>query len=196
VSGDPTVVRVYRRLVGLYPRQFRDDYGADMVQLLRDQCADEAAWRVLCRVIIDLAITLPTQHLEAHVHRPLNPRAVPLIYIAVAAAAALAAFVTGTNVAVFIAGMCVSVVAGAMGAVAWRRNKPVGAPMSTGAWWKFVLAGPCIIAAVIIAAGVGVDAWFIGVISVLAAFVLTAIGLLLGVLRIANRRSRAGTLPT
>ena len=127
---------------------------------------------------------------------PLNPHAVPLIYVAVAAAGALAAFVAGTNVAVLSAGLCVAVVAGAVGIVAWRRNKPLGTSMSTGAWWKFVLAGPCIVAAVIIAAGVGVDAWFIGVISVLAAFVLTGIGLLLGLLRVANRRSRAGTLPT
>ena len=128
--------------------------------------------------------------------RALNPHAVPLIYIAVAAAGALAAFVAGTNVAVLIAGTV-------RGGGSWsNRNRRLATQQAAGRidvdrrWWKFVLAGPCIVAAVIFAAGVGVDAWFIGVISVLVAFVLTGIGLLLGLLRIANRRSRAGTLPT
>ena len=53
---------------------------------------------------------------------------------------------------------------------------------------------PIIIAAVIIAAGLGVDAWFVGVIFVLLAFVLTTVGLLLGLVRITQRRS--GALPT
>ena len=62
MTGDRGLVRVYHALVGLYPRLFRDDYGADMVQLLRDQCADEPAWRVCGRAVLDLALT----HMEAH----------------------------------------------------------------------------------------------------------------------------------
>jgi len=55
-------------------------------------------------------------------------------------------------------------------------------------------AGPCIVAGVIVAAGLGVEAWFLGVALVLVAFVLTGTGLLLGLVRLANRRSP--TLPT
>jgi hypothetical protein len=40
-DGDRATVRVYRSLLRLYPREFRDEYGADMLQLLRDQSSDE-----------------------------------------------------------------------------------------------------------------------------------------------------------
>ena len=33
--------RVYRILLAAYPKEFRREYGADMVQLFRDQCRDE-----------------------------------------------------------------------------------------------------------------------------------------------------------
>ena len=45
MNGDRATVRVYRSLLRLYPREFRDEYGTDMVQLLREQCSDEPAWR-------------------------------------------------------------------------------------------------------------------------------------------------------
>ena len=189
------IVRVYGTLVGLYPRDYRDDYGADMVQLVRDQCADEPAWRVCGRAAIDLAITIPTQQLEARMNRTPNHFA-PLLYTAVAAAGALTAIVGGTNVAALILGACIAVASGAMAAIAWRRSGPLrGTSTSTNSgWWKFVIAGPCIVAVVILAAGLGVDAWFVGVVAVFLAFVLTGVGLLLGIARLVSRRSP--TLPT
>ena len=186
-------VRIYSALVGLYPRQFRDDYGADMVQLFGDQCLDEPAWRVCGRAAVDLAITIPTQQLEARMNRIPN-QVVPVFYAAVAATGALAALVGGTSIAMLIVGTCIAVAAGAMAAAAWRRTRPLHGRIATAGWWKFVVAGPCIVVAVIVAAGVGVDAWFLGVLSVFAAFVLTGIGLLLGLARLANRRSPS--LPT
>jgi hypothetical protein len=45
--------RVYAALVRLYPRAFRQHYGADLAQLLRDQCAEEPAWRVYGRALVD-----------------------------------------------------------------------------------------------------------------------------------------------
>ena len=39
VNGDRPALRLYRVLLRLYPREFRDEYGADMVRLLRDQSA-------------------------------------------------------------------------------------------------------------------------------------------------------------
>ena len=186
-------VRVYGTLVGLYPRRFRDDYGADMVQLVRDQCVDEPAWRVCARAAIDLAITIPTQHLEAHMNRPPS-HVVPLLYTAVAIGGVLLAIVGGTNVAMLIVGACIAVAAGMMTAIAWRRAGPLRATSPNGGWWKFVVAGPCIVVAVIIAAGLGVEAWFVGMVSVFVAFVLTGIGLALGLARLVNRRPP--TLPT
>lgn len=195
MSREPMAVRVYGTLVGLYPRDFRDDYGADMVQLVRDQCADELAWRVCGRVAIDLAITIPTQQMEAHMNRTPN-HLVPLIYMAAATAGTLLAIVGGSNVVMLIIGACIAVVCGTMAAIAWRRAGPLrGTSTSTNrGWWKLVIAGPCIVAVVIIAAGFGVEAWFVGIVAVFFAFVLTGVGLLLGVARLVSRRSP--TLPT
>ena len=52
-------------------------------------------------------------------------------------------------------------------------------------------AGPVIIATVIVAAGLGVDAWIVGMLAVLVAFVVTGLGLLLGLVRLLGRSSRA-----
>ena len=186
-------VRVYGTLLGLYPRDFRDDYGADMVQLVRDQCADEPAWRVCGRAAIDLAITIPTQQMEARMNRT-PTHLVPLLYTAFATAGALLAIVGGTNVAALILGACIAVASGAMAAIAWRRSGPLRGTSTNAGWWKLVIAGPCIVAAVIIAAGLGVEAWFVGVVAVFLAFVLTGVGLLLGIARLVSRRSP--TLPT
>jgi hypothetical protein len=42
------------------------------------------------------------------------------------------------------------------------------------------MAGPIIVVAVIIGAGAGVDAWFLGFFAVMLAFLSTAVGLTLG----------------
>ncbi len=60
--------------------------------------------------------------------------------------------------------------------------------MYTRAWWKFVIAGPVIIAAVIIGAAIGIDAWFVGFASVVLAFLLIALGCLLALAQLAVRR--------
>ena len=49
--------KLYRGLLRVYPRRFRDEYGADMVLLFTDQLRDEPALRVWARGVIDLAIT-------------------------------------------------------------------------------------------------------------------------------------------
>ena len=76
MNGERVAVRLYGVLVRLYPRRFRDEYGADMVQLIRDQCADEPTWRVCARAATDLAITIPAQHMETHRRNHLDRRLV------------------------------------------------------------------------------------------------------------------------
>ena len=148
MNGDRLAVRVYRVLLHLYPHEFRDEYGADMVRLVRDQSADEPAWRVAARAAVDLAITIPAQHLEAHMNRPSN-HLVPLLYTALACAGLLFAAVGGSNAAVVAFGLTIAAVAGSRGDAA----APIGGTVSTRGWWKLVLAGPVIIAAVLVAAG-------------------------------------------
>jgi fatty-acid desaturase len=61
-------------------------------------------------------------------------------------------------------------------------------PPVTAWWWKFLLAGPCLVALVIVAAGVGVNAWYLGMFTVLAAFVSTAMGVVLLLARLFSHR--------
>jgi len=105
----------------------------------------------------------------------------------VAGAGLLLAIVGGTNAAMLIIGLSIFVAAGVMAAVAWRRSGPLRGTVATGGWWKFLVAGPCIVVSVIVAAGLGVDAWFVGIACVFAAFVLTGIGLVLGLVRLTHR---------
>ncbi len=186
------VVRAYGALTRLYPRRFRDEYGIDMVSMFRDQCRDESAWRVVSRSAIDLAITIPTQHLEATMTKTPSPL-VPLIYIAIAVAGLLLAVVGGSTPATAIIGLGIALAAGTVGAVAWRRSAPVRETTTTGHWWKFVVAGPCLIALVIIAAGMGVEAWELGMVTVFAAFASIALGLMLGLSHLLTHRTRGIT---
>lgn len=192
MNGATKAERVYAALIRMYPRSFRQDYGADLVQLLREQCAEEPAWRVYGRALVDLAITVPSQRLEALVHHN-STRAVSLLYAAVAAAGALLAIVGGSNTVTLIVGVAVALAAAAMAVIAYRRGAP-RATAPTAAWWKFILAGLCLIVAVIIAAGAGVNAWYVGMLVVFLGAVLSATGAVLGVAHLVRRRPRA--LPT
>jgi hypothetical protein len=192
VNGGPRGERVYAALIRLYPRRFREDYGADLVQLLREQCAEEPAWRVYGRALVDLAITVPSQRLEALVHNN-STRVVSLLYAAVATAGALLAIVGGSNTVTLTVGLLIALAAGAMAVTAYRRGaRRATAP--TAAWWTFILAGLCLIGAVIIAAGAGVDAWYVGMLAVLLGAVLSVTGAVLGVARLVRRRP--GAVPT
>jgi hypothetical protein len=190
---DGAFLRAYGALMALYPRKFRDEYGADMVQLARDACRDDPPWRVACRVLVDLALSIPTQHLEVHMHRSPSPL-IPLVYTAVSGAGIVLAVAGGTNVALLIVGLVVAATAGTLAVIAWRRAAPVSGSVQTTHWWKLVATGPIIIGGVIVAARLGVDAWFVGMFFVFLALILTGVGLLLGLARLVTRRPRA--LPT
>ncbi len=190
MSRDSLAIRVYGALVKLYPRGFREEYGADMVRLMREQGREESAWWVFARSLVDLAISIPTQHLETRMRRAPNPL-VPLVYVMAAAAGLLVAILGGSEPAALVLGLGLAVVAGVIGTVAWRRAAPVRTRTAvTATWWKFLLAGPCLAALVIIAAGAGVEAWYLGMVVVLAAFVSTATGLVLGLAHLFTHRLR------
>lgn len=192
-NADRGFLRAYGALMALYPREFRDEYGADMVQLARDACRDEPQWRVAGRVLVDLAISIPTQHLEVRMHR--SPSLlIPLIYTAVSGAGIVLALAGGTNAALLVVGLVVAAIAGTLAVIAWRRAAPIGGSVPTTHWWKLVVAGPIIIGGVIVAAELGVEAWFVGMLFVFVALILTGVGLLLGLARLTARRPPA--LPT
>ena len=55
--------RWYRRLLQLYPRDFRDEFGAEMTRLYRDRRRDERGWKLWGSLLVDLLRTAPSQHL-------------------------------------------------------------------------------------------------------------------------------------
>ena len=180
MSREPLPIRVYALLLHTYPRRFRDEYGPDMVLLVRDQLRDEPAPRVLARSAVDLAITIPTQHLEAHMGTP--SRLVPLLYLVVAAAGLALVVLGGTQRESLVIGLLLAAGAGVIGIAAWRQTSHVHTATSlTSEWWKLLLTGPILIAGVILAAGVGIEAWFLGIAAVLTALGCIALGAALGI---------------
>jgi hypothetical protein len=69
MSRHQRTLGAYRLAVRLYPKRFREEYGPDLVGLVTDQLREEPTWRVLGRTTVDLALTVPTRHLEAHMSR-------------------------------------------------------------------------------------------------------------------------------
>jgi hypothetical protein len=189
-------VQIYRALVGLYPRTFRERYRDDMVVLFCEQLRDESPWRVSTRAAVDLSITIPTQYSEEYMHRA--PRAfVPLLYAGIALAGVLLAVVGGSIAATAIVGISTAAVAATLGVMSWRRLAPVADEKShgsaSGKWWKFVGVGAALIGAVIIGSGIGINAWNLGLLAVFTGVTFVGIGLLLGGLRVVQLVSGSRT---
>lgn len=176
-------VRAYRASLRLYPKAFRDEYGTDMVALLEDQLLHEPAWRVHCRAAADLAITIPNQHLELHMHQP-SERTVTLVAVVGAVSALAIGSVIGT---VAIPALVVLVVAMWV-SLASRRAHHLG---DSPRWWKRVVLGVALVAGVAVATSIpwpdsidlgGDLAWSLGAITIIIAIALIGSGLLLGAL--------------
>lgn len=180
--------RAYAALVRLYPRQFRESYGTDMVRLFRDQCRDETRPRLYLRTTVDLILTIPHQHLEAHMKRNPTP-ALLLAYLTVALVGVVVAIVGGSNPFALIVGAALAATGSGLAIATWRQAAPFRDSGLSHQWWKFVLAGPALIGCVIVAAGLGVEAWFLGLAVIFAAFGLFALGLVLAVVHLAGRRN-------
>jgi hypothetical protein len=187
VSRAPIAERAYTALIALYPRRFREAYRADLVDLFRDQCQDEPRWRVYLRTILDLALTVPHQHLEAHMNR--NPTPALLLASTTVGFAGLGVMVLGgTNAAALVVGAVIAIAGFGLTAATWRQQSRVREPGLASQWWKFVVSGPVLIGLVIVGSGLGVEAWFVGLAVVLAAIVCVALGLVLGVVHVVGRR--------
>ncbi len=93
-------VNIYRRLLLLYPRSHRREYGALMAQLFQDQCRDlpareDGSRRGLARLwgktLLDLVCTAFYEHLSNQIHRMKNmpPKTLSLVLFIVSTFAAL-----------------------------------------------------------------------------------------------------------
>ncbi|MGZ4711918.1 MAG: hypothetical protein ACXVJ7_15180 [Acidimicrobiia bacterium] len=179
---------VYRGLVRLYPRSFREEYGEDLVALFAEQCRDEPPVRVYARAAVDLILTIPVRHLEVPM-----PRRAPTAMIVSCAALAVGGFIaagsSGTNYVGGTIGLLVTVLATALGITTWRRNLFTAPVEGSGAWWKLLAAGATLIGGVIIGAQAEVEAWYVGLTMVLGGMALILAGLMLGGYRLLQRRS-------
>lgn len=167
------VAAVYRVALHLYPRAFRREYGEDMVALLDAQLGDEHAGRVVARAIVDLFLTVPIRHLEAHMSRTSSTTVV----IALVALGAVLAVVGGP------VGLLVAVVVLAGAWLTWSRNHPV---TTTGgsAWWKLLLGGVALMAALVVVTTLTGElpsgGWYVAMTVGLTSLLLMASGLVLG----------------
>jgi hypothetical protein len=114
-------------------------------------------------------------------------------YLTVSLVGVLLAIVGGTTPLTLIVGAVVAVGAGVLAVLTWRRTAPFRGSTLTAQWWKFVVAGPLLIGAVILGAGLGVRAWFLGLAVVLAALASVAVGLALAVANLVARHTPTPT---
>ncbi len=189
----PPAIGAYRALLRLYPRRFRDEYGPDMALLFAEQLRDEPAARVWIRGMVDLAITVPTRHLEAHMNRPPTP-VVPLLFAVVSLTGVCVAVIGGSSLGMLAVGLSVAAVIGALAAAAWRHTRPVAvARPATAHWWKFLTGGAGVLVAVVVLTTVTGEVdesmWWPMVITVVGALLLLATGLVLGVARLTGNHS-------
>ena len=55
--------RWYRRLLHLYPKDFREEFGSEMTRLYRDRGREERWWSLWGSLLLDLVRTAPSEHL-------------------------------------------------------------------------------------------------------------------------------------
>jgi hypothetical protein len=184
--------RVYRALLWFYPRRFRREYGAAMLQLYTD-LERERATRRFRRAFAELALTVPYQYWEALMATtPLTRATITVVITAVIAAAsiALGAAVIGLLVLLLLAWELYAV-------LRMRRATP-----GAHTWWHFVVAGIGMFALVFVIFALpwpqswraqvpGELAFYSVLAGISASIVLVTAGLLMGLGRLAPRRRGA-----
>ncbi|HEY6531926.1 MAG TPA: hypothetical protein VIY72_06460 [Acidimicrobiales bacterium] len=187
-------VRLYRRVLWLYPRSFRDEYGDDMAQLLAEQLREEGAWRIWCRLAVDLVLTVPARRLEAHMTRP-SSSAVTVLYGLVALVGLLVLLVGGTSIAAVAVGGVVTIVAGSLAFVSARRSRTLTRGSVTAHWWKFLVGGVVALVGLVVVTTITGElpegGWFLAMLVLLASLASIVTGLLLGLVRLGTGRLAA-----
>ena len=180
---------LYGGLLRLYPRDFREEYGEDMQQLLTLQLRDEAAARVWLRTLLDVALTVPPLRLEAHMSARTSA---PVVYGAATVASLTFAAVAGSAVGVSVVGLAGVLLFGSLATLSWRRAKTLGDGSHAAAhWWKYLGLGAVGLAACVVAANVGPEdgPWLVFMGAFLTSIALIATGLILWVTHAVGRRT-------
>lgn len=194
MSATSTHIAAYRRLTALYPRGFRDEYRTDLVALFGQQVEDDGPGRAWLRTARDVAVSVPVQHLEAHMHRP-SHNIVTAGSSVVAIAAALLAFTMGTATSLVL--LLGALASGAIAIWSWKANRPLRVANKTdSAWWKFLVGGVALVIATFSAMAVpwpdaidlGDNTYWLIVTSVVTGVALGTIGLVLGIGALIHRK--------
>jgi hypothetical protein len=195
----PAPLRVYRGLLWLYPAQFRNDYGDDMVFMFAEQLRDESPVRVWTRGVVDLAIAVPTNHLEAHMHRSAHSL-VPALLAGASLTAVIAGLIVGSSLPrpVLIGLIVFAFATGWLAVTALRRTRPIATERPASAhWWKFLIGGATALtafAAITTSTGAVSDPWWLPMMGVLLCAIATlGVGVVLGIVRLVEQHPRAAT---
>jgi hypothetical protein len=162
-----------------------------MVRLVRDQLRDEPTWRVAGRTVIDLVVSVPVARMEEHM--PRSRTSVLVLAAALLAAAATFAFVEG------MVGVVIAILGVASAVLIWRRERPARERGTmTARWWIFLLGGTGLLAIVIGAASAAGElsepAWAITMLGLLASVTLVGAGVVLGLVRLTDKRNARGAV--
>lgn len=182
-----THVAAYRRLTSLYPKSFRGEYGDDLVDVFASQLDDDGGIRSWLRAAQDLIITVPSQHLEAHMNRP-PVNFVATLAFAIAVAATIGAILTGGSVYTLIF-VLVAFVAVCIAVLAWRASRPVVLSETARLWKRFLASGIALLATIIVIVNLppmedgdyADGVWYLMFFSFVLSIMLIAGGILLGV---------------
>jgi 4-amino-4-deoxy-L-arabinose transferase-like glycosyltransferase len=190
-------IGVYRRLSALYPKSFRAEYGDDLVATFTEHLRDEAATRVWLSTIRDLAVTVPTQHLEARMNHP-ESRTVAVVATVFTVAALVLAVVAGTGpvVGVFFV---IAVAALVVATLAWKAARPASSDRAgiANRWRTILIAGVTLLAAVLVFINVPPynnrelpeAGWILMMLSLVASVALITVGLTMGIARRSARHA-------
>jgi hypothetical protein len=178
-------VALYGRLAALYPRSFRDDYHADLVVLFAEQLGDEPPGRVWLRALRDLAVTVPLQHVEAHMTNA-PPHLVTVASGVVAGTAALLGVTVGTPAMPALA--FVALFAAITAYWSWQANRSAhGLNAPKGLWWKLLIAAPTLAALTFAAMAIpwpdavdlGGNGYWLALVTLMASLTMGVMGLFL-----------------
>jgi hypothetical protein len=176
-------VRTYQRLLWLYPKQFRDEYGDDMVFVFEEMLRDLPAPRVWGRTLRDATSSIVTQRLETLMSKQSMVR--PLGFAAAAVAILIAISATGiNNMAVFLFSVGVAAAACVAALIYWQANRAYVEPSDElhRYWLRPLAAGAVLIGAVNVGSGLDIEApWLLLFSSIILGIVLVAVGAVLGV---------------
>jgi hypothetical protein len=175
-------VRWYRRLLWLYPKHFRNEYGDDMVIVFEEMLRDLPRGRVWLRTLRDATSSIVTQRLETAMSKPsMLP---PLAFAALAVTVLVAMSTLGVNnLAVFFLTLVVTAGAVLGALVYWQANRAYVEPSDElhRHWLRVLAAGVGLIA--VINAGAAADIsgpWLPLFASFIFGMVLVVLGVVLG----------------